>query len=601
MKISIYFKHNIKKEIRIISLVLIFLQVFICFGGCSDRVKLPSQSELVEFEKASAVNPTVDFNRLYEMQIDSSPYQLKPEEVLEITMPSILRVVTTDESVFTNQDDKYVCRISKNGNITLPVIGEIAAAGKNLAQIETDIIQAYYPKYISSLPSVFVRILEYKTFKVSISGAVETPGLYSLRSDQMSLVGLLMEAGGIIDEGAALIQIQHSKGNIKHEDIGKSEVLAKPEDEHIYAPIITETVDSSTTNLILNDIDIQLRFKPFSKKSMEGILTIKNDDEVLFAEKMDLSDEIERLLLLKQFSLKEPRVSIINVEHNLCELAELLKSGSSSSRESSIAYNKILSEIEDDRKCNLISLYGKTKEQEQGVFTYAQKPSAHFDTSKRDESLLYDDIKEYSNNSRLTGTALNPLQYQINPATEAIKNQRISGTFNLAQNIGNQNIFSPNETRNSESIILPVKGFNIPFTDIALQDGDKVVVERLTEPLFSVVGLVNQPGNFPYPLDVKYNLMQALAFAGGLDRTSEPRYATIYRLKADGSICHASFEIIKDTNQSQLTEALNTQIKPGDIVSVEHTPRTRTNVFLDRVIRLNIGTYFNLNDAWNDE
>ena len=94
--------------------------------------------------------------------------------------------------------------------------------------------------------------------------------------------------------------------------------------------------------------------------------------------------------------------------------------------------------------------------------------------------------------------------------------------------------------------------------------------------------------------------MQALAFAGGLDATSEPRYATIYRLKADGTICHATFEIVESRNSSQLTDALNTLIKPGDIVSVEHTPRTRTNVFFDRVFRINVGTYFNLNDAWEE-
>jgi len=56
---------------------------------------------------------------------------------------------------------------------------------------------------------VFAQVLEYKTAKVSITGAVEKPGIYELRSDQMSLVALLMEAGGIVDEGATLIRIIH--------------------------------------------------------------------------------------------------------------------------------------------------------------------------------------------------------------------------------------------------------------------------------------------------------------------------------------------------------------------------------------------------------
>ena len=94
--------------------------------------------------------------------------------------------------------------------------------------------------------------------------------------------------------------------------------------------------------------------------------------------------------------------------------------------------------------------------------------------------------------------------------------------------------------------------------------------------------------------------MQALAFAGGLDPATEPRYATIYRLKSEGTIVHATFEIVNVKNSSQLTDAWNTLIKPGDIVSVEHTPRTRAKLFLDSIFRINIGTYFNLSDAWDE-
>jgi protein involved in polysaccharide export with SLBB domain len=146
----------------------------------------------------------------------------------------------------------------------------------------------------------------------------------------------------------------------------------------------------------------------------------------------------------------------------------------------------------------------------------------------------------------------------------------------------------------SEPIVLPILGLNIPFADIALRDGDTVIVERLMLPLFTVIGLVNKPGNFAYPPDVQYNLMQALGFAGGLDPTTEPRYATVYRLKPDGSIVHSTFGIINVANSSRAIDALTTLIKPGDIVAVEHTPETRTKVFLDKVFRINLGVYMPL-------
>jgi hypothetical protein len=154
-----------------------------------------------------------------------------------------------------------------------------------------------------------------------------------------------------------------------------------------------------------------------------------------------------------------------------------------------------------------------------------------------------------------------------------------------------QRIAETSKFPESESLVLPIKGFNIPFADVALQDGDSVIVERLQQPLFTVMGLVNTPGNFPHPPDVQYTLMQAIGFAGGLNPVVEPRYVTIYRLKRDGKCISATFPIIDRKN---LANASNTLIKPGDIVAVEHTPRTRTALFLDRVFRINIGTYWGL-------
>jgi protein involved in polysaccharide export with SLBB domain len=118
--------------------------------------------------------------------------------------------------------------------------------------------------------------------------------------------------------------------------------------------------------------------------------------------------------------------------------------------------------------------------------------------------------------------------------------------------------------------------------------------------LFSVLGLVNKPGNFPYPQDIQYNLMQALGFAEGLDKAAEPRFATIYRLKQDGTIASAVFQVVNTGNQSMLANAMNICIKPGDVVDVEHTPRTRTKLFLDGLFGINIGAYYRFDDALNN-
>ena len=134
-------------------------------------------------------------------------------------------------------------------------------------------------------------------------------------------------------------------------------------------------------------------------------------------------------------------------------------------------------------------------------------------------------------------------------------------------------------------IVLPVKGLNIPFADAELQDGDIVEVEQINPQVFTVIGLVNKSGTFSYPPGVRYNLMQALAFAGGVDQIAAPRYARVYRQCADGSIISASFRL-KGTSP---VDAANLIIKPGDIVAVEHTFSTKARLFLAQIFRVTAG------------
>lgn len=122
------------------------------------------------------------------------------------------------------------------------------------------------------------------------------------------------------------------------------------------------------------------------------------------------------------------------------------------------------------------------------------------------------------------------------------------------------------------------------------------LVEQLEQLPFTVIGLVNKQGSYPYPANMQYNIMQAIGLAGGLDLDLDPRYAVVYRLKPDGSIVSATFQI---ENGPMFADALNSRIKPGDIIAVERTPRTRTNAFLNKVFRISAGVYLRPEDFWD--
>ena len=106
-----------------------------------------------------------------------------------------------------------------------------------------------------------------------------------------------------------------------------------------------------------------------------------------------------------------------------------------------------------------------------------------------------------------------------------------------------------------------------------------------SERVFAVLGLVNKSGVFPYPPDLQYNLMEALAFAEGLDMVADPRYVKIYRQDSNGKVMAATFGVDKKS----LADAYSVVVKPGDLIYVDHTLRTRINRFMADVFHVTFG------------
>lgn len=141
-------------------------------------------------------------------------------------------------------------------------------------------------------------------------------------------------------------------------------------------------------------------------------------------------------------------------------------------------------------------------------------------------------------------------------------------------------ILKPGEAaENVEPVELPVRDSTIPFQDVRLAGGETILVEPRPTREFTVLGLVQQAGVVSYPADVTFNLMQALAQAGGTDTTAAPRYATIYRVRADGKIIGATFRI----DGLALVDSSNIEVKAGDVIAVEHTQGSWARTFFSQV------------------
>jgi len=163
-------------SVRIVLIAAVGL-VLIGVAGCADNIQLPSSEEMRLFREVRPAEPAVDVDQDLVARLGTGPYRVVPDEVLEVSISSFLGDARTGQVMGRDTMVPIVCRVNEKGRIALPVIGEIPVAGLSLQKIEASVIRAYYPKYAAVYPSVFVKLLEAKRYKVSSTGAVRTPGV----------------------------------------------------------------------------------------------------------------------------------------------------------------------------------------------------------------------------------------------------------------------------------------------------------------------------------------------------------------------------------------------------------------------------------------
>jgi len=86
-------------------------------------------------------------------------------------------------------------RVTREGEIRLPLIGPVSVAGIELARISELVAQLFANGYLID-PQVTVSVQEYRILKATIIGMVNRTGVYEFR-DRLTLLELLSRAGGL--------------------------------------------------------------------------------------------------------------------------------------------------------------------------------------------------------------------------------------------------------------------------------------------------------------------------------------------------------------------------------------------------------------------
>ena len=140
---------------------------------------------------APAVNPAqIPATQLSNPALDT--YTLGPGDQV------VIRAVNVEEI-----DNKPIV-IDARGNVDLPVVGRIQAAGLNQEQLE-DAVKERLRKFLVD-PDVSVSLLEMRSQPVSVLGSVQAPGVHQLQG-QKTLFEVLSLAGGLRTDAGDKVKI----------------------------------------------------------------------------------------------------------------------------------------------------------------------------------------------------------------------------------------------------------------------------------------------------------------------------------------------------------------------------------------------------------
>jgi polysaccharide biosynthesis/export protein len=117
--------------------------------------------------------------------------------------------------------------VETNGNIEMPIIGAIPAAGLTKTQLHTYLVEKL-SSYIKD-PSVIIR---FSDLKVNVLGEVRVPGTYNFQRDRVTIIDAISAAGDITDFGKrqdiTVIREQNSVRKYYTVDISSGNIFQSP-------------------------------------------------------------------------------------------------------------------------------------------------------------------------------------------------------------------------------------------------------------------------------------------------------------------------------------------------------------------------------------
>jgi polysaccharide export outer membrane protein len=175
-------------------------------------------------------------------------------------------------SVYGHNDLKITERISGDGRIILPLIGQLDVNGLTITEVTALIANRLASGYIVS-PQVSVFVNEFRSRKAVIMGEIAKPGLYELKGE-ITLLELISIAGGLAPNAGEIATIKRTgvDGKVMSMDIDYKSIMESGDvslDVNIYDD---DSIYISKAGIYYITGEVK---KPDAYKFTEGITVIK--------------------------------------------------------------------------------------------------------------------------------------------------------------------------------------------------------------------------------------------------------------------------------------------------------------------------------------
>lgn len=160
------------------------------------------------------------------IQKDDQLYISVSSKQPELTAPFQMSEIGQSDSNNTSRPKGYL--VDARGNIVLPIIGEMRAAGKSCTQLAGDIASALRTSDYIRDATVNVQIMN---FKFSVLGEVKAPGTYSIDGQRITIIEALSKAGDLTIDGnrdVTLIREKDGKREIVRVDLRSKNLFSSP-------------------------------------------------------------------------------------------------------------------------------------------------------------------------------------------------------------------------------------------------------------------------------------------------------------------------------------------------------------------------------------